>query len=86
MGVLYLQSGDLSNAISNLEKALEFQPDFDEPLYHLGLAYMQKGNKEMAFSYFTKFKISPSYYRLTNEKKAMLEKYLSMCYPGQRKN
>lgn len=86
LGVLYLQGGNLSGAISNLEKALELQPDLYEVLYHLGLAYMKRNNNVLALSFFNRYKASPSYHLLSTEAKARLEKYILMSSSRRRKH
>jgi arylsulfatase A-like enzyme/Flp pilus assembly protein TadD len=47
--------GQTDNAISMWEKALELEPDYDFPIYNLGLAHLDKGNKAQALKYFERY-------------------------------
>jgi uncharacterized protein HemY len=43
-----LQAGDLTAAIPNLEQAVKAVPDAPVLHYHLGMAYLKKGDKAAA--------------------------------------
>jgi tetratricopeptide (TPR) repeat protein len=47
--------GQTDNAISMWGKALELEPDYDFPIYNLGLAHLDKGNKAQALKYFERY-------------------------------
>jgi arylsulfatase A-like enzyme/Tfp pilus assembly protein PilF len=81
LGLAYMQAGDYTEAIIHLEKALELQPDLYETLYYLGVAYMNKGNDFMAYGYFNRFKVSPTYSHLKSDARAKLEEYILKCKP-----
>jgi tetratricopeptide (TPR) repeat protein len=81
LGLAYMQVGKYAEAIIHLERALELQPSLDEALYNLGVAYMNKGNYFMAYAYFNRFKVSPTYIHLKSEAKAKLEEYILRCRP-----
>jgi len=55
LGSVYKLSARLDEAISCWEKALELKPDYDYPLYNLGLAYLEKGEKARALDYFLRY-------------------------------
>ena len=76
---LYHVIGQINNAISLWEKALEFEPDYNFPIYNLGIAYLKKGNKIKALSYFNQFKNTPSYFKLSLMEKEKLENYIEEC-------
>lgn len=46
LGYVYLQAGDISNAVANIEKALELRPNYGEAYYNLGCAFLN--NKQPA--------------------------------------
>ncbi len=52
LGSLYKKIGMVEDAIYNWEKALELDPNFDFPAYNLGIACMERGEKERALKYF----------------------------------
>ena len=56
LGSVYKLLGNrLDEAISCWEKALELKPDYDYPLYNLGLAFLEKGEKARALDYFLRY-------------------------------
>ena len=48
MGLFYLNSGNINEAIKYLNAAISLNPRYDVALYSLGLAYSMKGNFEEA--------------------------------------
>jgi arylsulfatase A-like enzyme/Flp pilus assembly protein TadD len=56
LGNAYLQTNNLEGGIYCLEKSLDIQPDQGPVIYNLGMAYLNKGDKEKALAYFTRFK------------------------------
>jgi tetratricopeptide (TPR) repeat protein len=40
LGYVYLQVGDITQAVANLEKALELRPNYGEAYYNLGCAFL----------------------------------------------
>jgi len=74
-----MYEGNYDEAILHLEKALQLQPGINHAVYNLGLAYLKKGNKSKALSYFSKFKNTPSYFKFSLMEKEKLEKYVEEC-------
>jgi len=61
MGLFYLNSGNVDEAIKYLNTALSLNPRYDVALYSLGLAYSMKGNVEEAIKkYQACLKINPN--------------------------
>lgn len=52
LGGSYKLIGMIDSAIVLWEKALKLNPNYDFPLYNLGIAYLEKGNKTRAIKYF----------------------------------
>jgi len=52
---VYHAVGQIDNAISLWQKALELEPEYDFPVYNLGVAYFEKGNKAQALKYFERY-------------------------------
>ncbi|MBI3189559.1 MAG: tetratricopeptide repeat protein, partial [Ignavibacteriales bacterium] len=77
LGLLLMQTEDLSGAIEHLNKALEIDPSFEDALRNIGIAYMRLGDqmkkdaeakadpkkkdKESDKSYLEKFKQAATY-------------------------
>ena len=76
---VYMFEEDYDRAIYHLETALELQPGIDNIVYNLGVAYLKKGNKPKALSFFNQFKASQSYPKMTLEDKDKLEDYILQC-------
>jgi arylsulfatase A-like enzyme/Flp pilus assembly protein TadD len=55
LGGVFKVIGQIDNAISMWEKTLELDPDYDFPIYNLGVAYFEKGNKAQALKYFERY-------------------------------
>jgi len=85
LGIAYVEAGKYEEAIPCLENAFQLNPDLHEALYYLGLAYMNKGNNFMAYSYFSRFKMTPFYSSLSKNDKLELESYLLTCNPKPSK-
>lgn len=88
LGIAHVEAGKYQEAIPCLEKALQLNPDLHEALYYLGLAYMNMKNNLLAYSYFSRFKTTPSYRNFLQNDKLELEFFLRMCSPEypKRKN
>lgn len=56
LGNAYLQTNSLEEGIYCLEKSIEIHPPQPQVIYNLGMAYFNKGDKEKALAYFTRFK------------------------------
>jgi len=52
LGLSYLKSGDIDNALISLEKALKLKPDILEAYFALGEAFFGKGDGEKALEAF----------------------------------
>lgn len=65
-------------AIANLKKAVELQPDFDAAYYYLGLSHLEKGEKSQALVCFTtiKQKFYPVY---SEEQKRRIDELILQC-------
>lgn len=56
LGIIYWQVGLFQEAIDCWEKAVSLQPDFDQALYNLGRAYLERGDKAKALEKLTLYK------------------------------
>jgi len=82
LGNAYLQTNNLEGGIYCLEKSLEIQPDQGPLIYNLGMAYLNKGDKEKALAYFTRFK--KEYSRLLPPAELKnLDDLIKKCSTGQ---
>lgn len=64
LGNLYLESGDLTSALSSYSRAIELKPDFGEAYYNRGYVYFKLGNREKGtadLSHAGELGIIPSY-------------------------
>ncbi len=55
LGLAAVQQGAADTARPNFERAIELDPNQVEPLFHLGLLYREKGDRQQALYYFTQF-------------------------------
>jgi arylsulfatase A-like enzyme/Flp pilus assembly protein TadD len=78
LGGAYKMSGRLEDAIACWKEALRHNPDFDYPLYNLGLAYLEKGDPQAALTYFLKYK-ERFYSALSPGDKRKLDDYIQKC-------
>jgi len=53
-------------------------PNFDFPVYNLGLAYFEKGNKNQALKYFEKY-LSLKKNTLSTEELRKIEGFIKRC-------
>ena len=63
-GVIYLRNNALTSALQCFSEAIAIRPDFGEAYYNRGLAYLQIGNKNLAFADLSKageLGVLPSY-------------------------
>jgi Flp pilus assembly protein TadD len=56
LGAAYKKANRIDDAIFIWEKSLELKPDYTFPLYNLGVAYLDKGDKDKALEYLEKYK------------------------------
>jgi arylsulfatase A-like enzyme/Flp pilus assembly protein TadD len=78
LGVALRAAGRPDDAIRCWERAIELRPDVGYPLYNLGFAYLDKGEKARALDYFLKYK--EGYSRsLSAEEKEKLEVLIQKC-------
>jgi len=75
---------NFESSINSFKKVLELDPDNEQAMYYLGIAYMRKGDKVNACKYFNMFKASPSYHLLSSEEKAKLEEWIQECAPVRK--
>jgi tetratricopeptide (TPR) repeat protein len=52
LGFAYLHEGQISNAVANLEKALNLQPSYPQAYYNLGRAFLTNRQPEVAVDCF----------------------------------
>jgi len=78
LGGAYKISGRLEEAIFCWKEALKLKPDFDYPLFNLGLAYLEKGDLKTALDYFLKYK-ERYYQALSPGEKKKLDDYIQKC-------
>jgi len=78
LGGAYKMAGRLDEAISSWREALRLKPEFDYPLYNLGLAHFQRGERLEALGYLERYKAL--YYSMLKpaEKKA-LDELIEKC-------
>jgi tetratricopeptide (TPR) repeat protein len=48
LGYAYLHQGDIANAVTNFEKALEIQPCYPEAYYNMGRAFLANNQPDVA--------------------------------------
>ncbi len=78
LGGVYRTMGDLDAAIFCWGKAVELSPNHKFALYNLGTAYLDKGDKQKALTYLTRYK--EHYYAvLPAQEKASLDADLAKC-------
>ena len=72
----YKFSNRVNEAIRDWKRALEFQPDFIDVYFNLGITYLQAGNKSEALRIFSQCK-EKFYDRLPPSEKGRLERLIS---------
>jgi arylsulfatase A-like enzyme/Flp pilus assembly protein TadD len=78
LGSAYRQAGNLDGAIYCWEKTLEIDPHHQFALFNLGVGYLDKGEKEKAFDYFSRFK--KAYYNiLTAKERNEIDAFIEKC-------
>jgi tetratricopeptide (TPR) repeat protein len=61
LGLCYLYSGDVTNAVTTIESATKTDPTFGQPFYFLGNAYAAAGQKDKAIAAYENYvKLDPS--------------------------
>ncbi len=78
LGSVYKMQGRLQEAISCWQKALEIKPDYDYPLYNLGVAYLEIGEKSKALDCFVKY-LKVKGKKLTDRERQEIESLISKC-------
>ncbi|MFO1436379.1 MAG: tetratricopeptide repeat protein, partial [Gammaproteobacteria bacterium] len=73
VGWVQFKTGDIDAAIPNLEQAVRAAPDAGVLQYHLGMAYMKKGNKDGALAALKKAVESKEPYTGLDEAKGALK-------------
>ena len=75
---VYHAVGQIDSAIPMWEKALELDPDYDFPIYNLGVAYFEKGNKAQALKYFERY-LSLRGQTLSAEERKRVDEFIRKC-------
>jgi arylsulfatase A-like enzyme/Tfp pilus assembly protein PilF len=75
---VYHVVGQIDNAISLWKKALELEPDYDFPIYNLGVAYFEKGNKAQSLIYFERY-LSLKNYTISPEERRKIYAFIEKC-------
>jgi tetratricopeptide (TPR) repeat protein len=78
LGVGYRVAGQIDSAIAVWEKTLESNPDFDLPIYNLGVAYLEKGDKARALKHFDKY-LALRDKTLSPEERREVEEFIKAC-------
>ncbi len=78
LGGAYRVSGRLDDAVACWKEALKLVPDYDYPLYNLGLAYLEMGEKKTALDYFLRYRERFSR-TLSLAEKTKLDEYIQKC-------
>ena len=78
LGGAYKVIGQIDNAISTWKKALELNPDFDMPIYNLGVSHLQKGEKIRALEYFERY-LSLKGRTLSPEERRQVQALIQEC-------
>jgi tetratricopeptide (TPR) repeat protein len=61
LGLCYLYSGDVTNAVTTIEAATKLDPTFGQPFYFLGRAYQAAGQSAKAIAAYQNYvKLDPS--------------------------
>lgn len=72
-----IENPDINKAISDLEKALEFDPKFIDALFAMAAAYKKLGNYHKSLEYLEKLlEIEPDAINAKALKKLILQKYI----------
>ncbi|MGD0816234.1 MAG: tetratricopeptide repeat protein [Verrucomicrobiota bacterium] len=67
LGSLFLQSGQLDEAIAHFQSALQFRPDYAQAHNNIGAALLQEGKVDEAILHFQKaLQLSPAYGQAEN--------------------
>lgn len=78
LGVIHWQAGLFEDALGFWEKAVSLQPDFDQALFNLGRAYLERGEKARALDVLTRYK--DHHYRfLSREERDTLDTLIRKC-------
>jgi tetratricopeptide (TPR) repeat protein len=78
LGVAYRLGGQIDEAITWWNKALERNPDYDPPIYNLSLAHFDKGNKIQALKFFEKYLLLKGPF-LSPEERRKIMSFIRKC-------
>jgi len=78
LGGVYKMMGKIDDAISCWEKSFELKPNYDFPVYNLGVAYLEKGKKAQALKYLKKY-LAIKNDTLTFEERRKIEALIQRC-------
>ncbi len=83
LGGAFKAGGRVDEAIAAWEKAVELAPDFDFPIYNLGVAHLEKGNKTRALKYFERYLVLKED-ELTPEERRKINAFIKKCKEGNQ--
>mgnify|MGYP002362831729 FL=1 len=78
LGAVHRLSGNLEAAIDYWQKAVTLEPDHKEALFNLGAAYFDRGDKNQALVYLSRYK-RLYYQTLSQSEKAELDSLIKKC-------
>lgn len=78
LGTALKMLGDSAGAIKAWEKALELNPDYNFPLYNLGLIHFARGDKPAALRYLSRYR-EKHYASLSADERTKLDALIAGC-------
>ena len=81
LGGAFKAIGKVDEAIAVWEKAVELDPDYDFPIYNLGVAYLEKEDKTQALKYFERYLVLKGD-ALTPEERREINAFIKKCKEG----
>jgi arylsulfatase A-like enzyme/tetratricopeptide (TPR) repeat protein len=78
LGSTYKVIGQIDKAVTCWEIAVELDPDYDFPIFNLGVIHLQKGNKSRALEYFERYLVLKND-TLPPDERREIEAYIRKC-------